>query len=304
MAKAGSWSSSLVALTSLAIATGCGQDLPERIETPEMEAGSGTAPSFDSVPIAFDAAGTGETALVFVHGWSCDRSYWSAQVEPFSQDFRVVTLDLAGHGESGMDREGWTIAAYGVDVAAVVEQLGLDRVILVGHSMGGDVVVSAARLLKGRVLGIVWVDDYSQLGTFRTPDQVAEVIAPLRVNFADSTYALVHKYLFSPNADSALVERIARDMAAAPPHVALASLESSITNDRVVPSELEKLDLPVVSLNPAGSNPDVESLQQHGVEVILVPDVGHFMMMENPEVFNDILLNVVQGIVRDAGSAP
>jgi pimeloyl-ACP methyl ester carboxylesterase len=58
-----------------------------------------TALSPDGFSIAYETLGEGSPALVFVHGWSCDRSYWAAQLEPFSRDFRVVAVDLAGQGE-------------------------------------------------------------------------------------------------------------------------------------------------------------------------------------------------------------
>jgi pimeloyl-ACP methyl ester carboxylesterase len=277
---------------------GCAGDRREEHASPATGLGQSTATSFDGVPIAYETRGAGEVALVFVHGWSCDRSYWNAQVALFSESFRVVTLDLAGHGESGVDREAWTIASFGTDVAAVVEQLELDRMILVGHSMGGDVVVSAARLLGDRVVGLVWVDDYRQLGTVRTPEQVAMFMAPFRTNFGDNTYEFVRRALFLPTSDSALVERVARDMAVAPPHIAVPSLESLLLNDRVVMGELAKLDLPVVSFNRASSNPDVESLERNGVEATLVPEVGHFIMMEDPDAFNALLLDAVQRMLR------
>lgn len=280
------------------LSAGCLQDSPEETDTSQVVSGAATTASFDGVPISYESVGTGAPTLVFVHGWSCDRSYWDAQVGPFSERFRVVTLDLAGHGESGSERSSWTIASYGVDVAAVVEHLDLDRVILIGHSMGGDVVVSAARLLAGKVAGLIWVDTYSQLGTARSAEEVTEFLAPFRANFADSTYALVRRALFPPTADSALVEQVATDMAAAPSHIALPSLESSITNDRVVPTVLDKLNLPVVSLNPESSSPDVESLERYGVEVILLPEVGHFMMMEDPDGFNATLMEVVEGMLE------
>jgi pimeloyl-ACP methyl ester carboxylesterase len=93
-------------------------------------------PSVDGVTIAYEVAGQGTPALVFVHGWSCDRSYWAGQLEAFSRDFTVVAPDLGGHGESGLDRKAWTIKSFGGDVATVVERLDLKQVILIGHSMG------------------------------------------------------------------------------------------------------------------------------------------------------------------------
>jgi pimeloyl-ACP methyl ester carboxylesterase len=267
-------------------------------------AGVGTALSTDGVPIVYEVFGearaeadAGAPTLVLIHGWSCDRSYWAAQVEPFAARYRVVTLDLAGNGDSGLDRENWTIASYGADVTAVVEELDLENVILVGHSMGGDVAVDATRLMPDRVAAMVWVDTYSQLGTPRTPESIQEFVAPLRADFVANTYALVREGLFRPDSDSALVERVARDMSAAPADVAVRSLESSFANSAVVPVVLEEeLDLPVVAINPDDGSTDVESLARYGVEVVLVPNAGHFMMMEDPERFNAILMDVIDGL--------
>ena len=120
--------------------------------------------SSDGISICFEVHGTEGSPLVLVHGWSCDRGYWRGQVEHFARGHRVVTVDLAGHGESGLGRERWTMPAFGDDVAAVVEKLDLDNVVLVGHSMGGDVIVETALRLRGRIAGLVWVDVYSKLG--------------------------------------------------------------------------------------------------------------------------------------------
>jgi len=81
--------------------------------------------------------GQGEPTIVFVHCWTCDHSFWDAQVDYFSRQYQVVWLDLAGHGESGSRRQHYTMQAFGEDVAAVINQVGARRVILVGHSMGG-----------------------------------------------------------------------------------------------------------------------------------------------------------------------
>jgi pimeloyl-ACP methyl ester carboxylesterase len=72
-----------------------------------------------------------------------------------SWDFLVVTVDLAGHGESDSGRQDWSIAAFGSDVATVVDQLALEDVVPVGHSMGGDVILEAAGRLPGRVSGLI-----------------------------------------------------------------------------------------------------------------------------------------------------
>jgi pimeloyl-ACP methyl ester carboxylesterase len=88
-------------------------------------AATDSATSTDQVTIKYETAGRGETALMFVHCWTCNRGYWDKQVEHFAGRHQVVRLDLAGHGESGRERKDYTIEAFGGDVAAVVEKLGL-----------------------------------------------------------------------------------------------------------------------------------------------------------------------------------
>ena len=126
----------------------------------------------DGVEIRYETAGAGDPALIFIHGWSCDRSYWRAQMAHFAKSHRVVALDLGGHGESGFGREAWTIDSFGGDVAAVIDELGLERAVLIGHSMGGDVALAAARRLPGRIDGLVWVDTYRELGEPRSAAEV------------------------------------------------------------------------------------------------------------------------------------
>lgn len=255
----------------------------------------------DGIPIAYETRGAGAPALVFVHGWSCDRSYWSNQLEPFSRDHRVVVIDLAGHGESGLGREAWTIPSFGGDVASVVEKLDLDSVVLVGHSMGGDVIVEAARRLPGRVVGLVWVDTYKRLGAPRTPEQVEAFAAPFRASFVETTRTFVRS-LFPPTADPALAERVANDMASAPPHVAVPALESAFGFDREIPGALQELGLPVVAINPETPPTDVASMERHGVKVLLMPGVGHFLQMEDPPRFNALLREALDVFARPASA--
>ena len=115
---------------------------------------------------------------------SCDRSHWSNQIDFFSRDHTVVALDLPGHGESGMERPGWPLAGYGKDVKAVIESLGLERVVLVGHSMGGPVALETARLIPDRVLGVVGVDTLQDAESKRLdPVQAKEILAAFEADF-------------------------------------------------------------------------------------------------------------------------
>src|SRR5262249_7740442 len=158
---------SLASITYLDAAMGQRRDAPNTPSLPGgsvMHAQSHIAISADGVTIHYDVQGQGATALVFVHGWCCDRRYWDRQTAHFAPDYTVVWLDLAGHGTSGHDRTTWTIPAFGADIVAVVEQLGLAQVVLIGHSAGGLVVIEAARRLPTTVIGVVGVDTWRNIG--------------------------------------------------------------------------------------------------------------------------------------------
>jgi len=252
-----------------------------------------TVPSADGVPIAYEVHGQAEPALVLVHGWSCDRSYWKEQVEYLSPQYRLVLVDLAGHGESGAGRKDYTMASFGADVAAVVDSLKLQKVVLVGHSMGGDVIVEAAKLLPGRVLGLVWVDDYKSLGPARSAEEVEAFVARFRKDFRGTTGTFV-RGMFAPGADPKLVDRVAKDMASAPPAVALSAMYNSFSNAARIPIDLATLKLPVVAINSDREPTDHESLGKYGVKAFVLPDSGHFPMLEDPPRFNRSLDSVVK----------
>src|SRR5262249_40949576 len=123
----------------------------------------------DGLSLVCDIRGKGDTALFFLHGWCGDRAYWKHQVDVFAADYRVVALDQAGHGESGKERKRWSASGLAADVEAVAKALGLKRVILVGHSMGGPVALIAAKRMPGTVVAVIGVDTLQNV-EFKMPE--------------------------------------------------------------------------------------------------------------------------------------
>lgn len=260
-----------------------------------MPAQSRVAVSADGVDIHYDVQGTGAIALVFVHGWSCNRGHWEGQASYFAPRYTVVSVDLAGHGASGRDRSQWTMPAFGQDIAAVVEQLGLKQVVLIGHSMGGAVIVEAARRLPNAVIGLVGVDTWRNVERIRTPAQVAELVAPFRANFVEAAGIFV-RTMFVPTSDSTLVERVVAAMAASPPHIAVGVLEALWGHDRHLQAGIQEVRAPKIAINARQT--DVEAAQRHEIAVLWMSGVGHFVMLEDPQTFNRLLDEAVRSIVR------
>ena len=253
----------------------------------------GTVKSPDGVDIHYEVAGTGSPAIVFVHGWSCDRSYWSAQVEHFAKSHRVVAVDLGGHGESGLGRKDWTMAAFGADVCSVLEAVDIRGVVLVGHSMGGPVVLEAARLAPGRVAVLVPVDTLFDVGHRWSPEEREGYLGQFRADFRTATDGFARQ-MFRAHSDPKLIDRIAADMAAAPPEVAISAMENLFSYDEA--AALASVEAPLRLLNADKWPTDLEAARRHkpDVELTVMPRVGHFLMAEDPDEFNRLLARAVR----------
>ncbi|HEU5336161.1 MAG TPA: alpha/beta hydrolase [Terriglobales bacterium] len=95
----------------------------------------------DGAKIYYEDHGEGQPILL-VHGWMCSSRFWRKNVPELTKEFRVVTVDLRGHGNSSKVLTGHTIKQYARDLRALVEHLELENTVLVGWSMGGPVVLS------------------------------------------------------------------------------------------------------------------------------------------------------------------
>jgi len=265
-------------------------------ETPAVAGtGSATVVSSDGVTIHYDDKGAGSAVIVFVHGWNCDRSYWDAQRDHFAESYRVITVDLAGHGESGDNREDFTMESFGADVAAVVEALDLNNVVLVGHSMGGPVVVAAGNLLKGRVAAVVGVDTLRSVARRPSSAEIEERVASLDVDFVGDVKTIV-RTMFVAESDPEIRDWVIQDMAAAPPRVSKSAMRglSDFDSGRAIAG----LDVPFVLINSSYRPTDQASINAvtDSFQYIEMSGVGHFVMMDDPTTFNAHLRSVIESL--------
>jgi pimeloyl-ACP methyl ester carboxylesterase len=258
----------------------------------------------DGVHVQYRVYGSGEPALVFIHGWSCDSNYWREQVPVFKQRYTVVTVDLAGHGGTDGNRSEWSIAGFGQDVATALSAVPNQQLILVGHAMGGPVSLEAARLLKNRVIGIVGVDTFNTVGApAPTRAQVEAIIKPFEADFIGHTRQLVTGHLFAPGGNRALADKVAYDMSLSPPRIAIPSLRALFEYDFDAP--LKELSVPIVAIDSDLGEPVNEARIRKVLpkfHAVVVPGVGHFLMMEDPPRFNAALETEIQALRTPGGS--
>lgn len=252
--------------------------------------------SKDGTPISYEVFGAGGPTLIFVHGWSCDSRYWRAQVPEFSKKYRVVVIDLAGHGHSGMSRITYRLSSFGEDVKAVTKAVGSNRVILIGHSMGGPVVAEAARLMPDRVIGLIGIDTFKNIESAITSEVAKTFIDPLEKNFPDGCRQFIGQAI-SPKTDPQLREWILSDMSSAPPEVAISAINNMVV--QFITGEAAKMfkdiRIPVITINGDLEPINYEANRKHmlSFDAVVVKEAGHFLMMDRPVEFNKELENAI-----------
>jgi pimeloyl-ACP methyl ester carboxylesterase len=282
---------SIVLLTALVIGAACG---PAGVAF----AKDTIVKSADGIPLSCAVQGKGEPAIVFIHCWCCDRGYWKDQIPYFAKKHTVVAVDLAGHGDSGLGRADWTVAAFAADVVAVVEALDLKKVILVGHSMGGPVSLEAARLMPKRVIGVVGVDTFQDFGQTIPAEQQKQYLAAFQADFPGFTNRFVRS-MFAAGADTALVDRIAADMAAAPPEVGIGAMKDMLGYDPKPAAGALAVPIRAVSADLWPTNVEGNRKIAPSFAIKLMPGHGHFLQIEDPATFNKLLDETIDEIVKE-----
>jgi pimeloyl-ACP methyl ester carboxylesterase len=261
-----------------------------------------TVLSADGTPISFAVRGAGEPALVFVHGWSGDRSGWRYQTEVFSKEHTVVTLDLAGFGASGNQRESWTVQRFAEDVAAVVESLDIEQAVLVGHSMGSGVILEAALLMPERVVGLIPVDVFQNVEDSLTDEEIDKREERLMNNVEHPNREYLES-AFNNRLDPAVIDEIIAGYESSPKIGWGESLrEFMVWRTHDLTGALSRLQVPIVCINSGRRVTEVEIARRYApsFEVKVIDGVNHAIMLEAPEQFNTTL----QQILVEHGWAP
>lgn len=257
----------------------------------------------DGANIDYQLRGDGDITLVFVHGSYIDKTYWSEQVEYFSRKFKVVTIDLPGHGKSGRERSAWSIRGFAEDVVAVIEQLKLQHVVLIGHSIAGDINLIAAVSHPDPIIGFVAVDFFKDAATplpEKYHQQVDAILENLKTNFEDTNEQYARMALLRDETPSIVTQRVIRDYRNAHRPMGMATMPEVFTMDKIEKEYLPKLPVKLHLVNVDYIPTHEESLRQlllpHGYDIEHLEGTSHYPMIENPAAFNTALEKVINKI--------
>ncbi len=260
------------------------------------------AQSFDGEIVSYNVYGKGEITLVFVHGWSCDSRYWREQIPYFSKRYKVVTIDLAGHGHSSMGRRIYSVENFAQDVKAVIEAVNAKKVILIGHSFGGEIVATAARQEQKKVIGIIGVDTLQNVEEWYSREEASKLIGidGFKKDFKASVKTFVEQMMVK-DMNPELKKWIIDDMSSAPPRVAISALEeyTGTIADKKMISIFKEVKAPVRCVNADLWPTYIEANRRYmsSFDVAIMKGVGHFPMLERPDEFNKLLDRSIEEIL-------
>ncbi|SEN56119.1 Pimeloyl-ACP methyl ester carboxylesterase [Mucilaginibacter gossypiicola] len=251
------------------------------------------------VNIAYTDIGKGDTTLLFVHGWCINKSYFNEQAKYFGNKYRVITMDLPGYGQSGKNRNSWTVNDFASDVTSVITTLKLKNVILVGHSMAGEIIVQAKLNAPQQVIGLVGIDNFKGFDgkpkTAKSKADYAEAIAMLKKHFKAVATAYFNQDLFYKTTSAAIRKRILNDVANADSAIAIASMEDNNFNTT---AKLKASKIKLHLINSDYTPNDTIGFIKAGIpyQLLQIHATGHFPMIEKPAEFNRLLQQAINQI--------
>ena len=225
----------------------------------------------------------GREVVLFIHGAGGGEYTWSYQKGFFEKQFNPIIIELPGHGKSGGDGEQ-EIEKYAEHVHAFLKVMGLSKVTLVGHSMGGAIVQTLALTHPEVINKIVLVGTGAKLRVFPM------ILDGIKNNFKE-TVRKITQFAYSRKVSSDLIERAISDLMQCRPEVLYGDFLACDRFD--IMNEVEKIDLPTLvlcgdedELTPVKYSQFLHRQIKHS-KIEILSNAGHMVMMESPQAFNE-----------------
>jgi 3-oxoadipate enol-lactonase len=247
----------------------------------------------NGVEIAYTDQGKG-TPILLIHGYPLSKAMWDPQAKSLSQNFRVITLDLRGHGESEAPLWLYTMDIFADDIRALLDHLSIDQVVLAGFSMGGYIALAFYRRYKNRVKALVLADTRAQADSPEGKQGRFKAAQTAHQQGAGAIADVMIPKLLTPQSLQSrpdLVQNIRKIMTSTPVAGIVGDLMAMAERPDSVPL-LSEIACPTLFLvgeqdsltPPAEAKLMAEKIKKAQLEII--PAAGHLSNLEQPDHFN------------------
>src|SRR5262249_43188218 len=256
---------------------------------------------YDGMKVHYKSLGKGETALVFVHGWTADLTSWRYQVPAFDGKVRMVLIDLPGHGKSDKPKIDYTMDVFAKAVDAVLADAGVKKAVLAGHSMGTPVVRQYYRRYPDKVVGLVAVDGRLQRLEI-PPEQLKKFVAQFEGPDYKATVGKFIDGMMTKDTPEEVRKHLKEAYPTAPAHVAVSAMKAMM-DPAIWKDDPIKVPVQAILAKSRFWTPEYEKYVRKlapDVDYQVLDGVGHFLMMEKPREVNALLLGFLKktGVVR------
>ncbi|WP_128377604.1 alpha/beta fold hydrolase [Streptomyces cavernae] len=246
-------------------------------------------------------AGNSRLPLVLIHGHPFDRTMWVPQLAAFSPTRRLIAPDLRGYGASPVVPGITPLEVFARDVAELLDELGVDRFVLGGLSMGGQIVMECYRQFPERVAGLVLADTFPAA---ETPDGVrARAVTAdrlLREGMRGYADEVLHK-MVAPYADAEVAAHVHRMMTATSPEGAAAALRGRAQRPDYR-GLLRRVAVPALVVVGADDEytPVADAREMHAAlpdsVLHVIEGAAHMPNLERPDEFNAALADFLRRV--------
>jgi pimeloyl-ACP methyl ester carboxylesterase len=274
----------VIALFATSVLSGAA--LSQAKETPPQDRFA----KLDSMRVHYQNYGEGKDAVVFIHGWSCNLNFWKANLPAFVNQSRVIAIDLPGHGESDKPQVTYSMDLFARAIDAVLQDAKVERATLVGHSMGTPAIRQFYRKYPNKTRALVIVD--GSLRPFGNPEQMKQFIDPLRGPNYKQQAELIIGFVAQAVKDKKTLEEIKAAMTSTPQHVMVGAFEAMMDDTIWKDDRINAPTLAVMAKQPQW-NAEYEKFVRElvpGIDYQVWEGVSHFLMMDEPQKFNDAVL--------------
>lgn len=226
--------------------------------------------------------------LLFLHGTAGSSADFEPQFDHFRKTMRVVTLDLRGHGQSARPGSGYAIEDFADDLERLVGELGLDRIVVVGHSLGGLIALELASRKPEYLAGIVMID-----AAMLIPPPVAAALAPLLDAFRGPGYrealqGFAAQFFFAPTDDPDRRKTTLESLGRFPQETFVEIWEKQGAFD--AEAAARRAEVPGLYIH-ASVPVDLGRLENlyRGIQIGRTVASGHYVQLEEPEQVNAMI---------------